>query len=193
MSDNCNDGCHWQLSANGEDKTSVALIGLRGSGKSTVGPLLAALMRGQSVDSDEEVVRRAGRTIAEIFEENGETAFRKWERVVVGDICVEPPAVISVGGGAVLDDENVRRLREVATIVWLTAPADILHNRIQSDEKSAALRPALTSSSCIGEIEQLEQERRERYESAADFSVDTVNRSPVDVAEFIVQRLDREG
>lgn len=177
----------------GEAKTSIVLIGLRGSGKSTVGPLLAALMRGQWVDSDEQIVRRAGRTIAEIFEEDGQTVFRQWERAVVSDICAEPPAVISVGGGAVLDEENLRRLREVATIVWLTAPADVLHTRIQSDQKSTDLRPALTKSHGISEIEQLEQQRRERYESAADLSVDTANRSPGDVAQFIFQRLERKS
>ncbi len=171
------------------DKPSVALIGLRGSGKSAVGSALADLLQGKCVDTDLLVAERSGKSIAAIFAEEGEAEFRRIEAEVIAEVTSSPPEVISVGGGAVLEDENVWRLRVVATVVWLTAPSEVLLQRTQSDESTSANRPALTACGGPAEIEQLMAERQARYDAASDFTIDTSDCSVEDVAGLIVSRM----
>ncbi|MDO8629388.1 MAG: type I 3-dehydroquinate dehydratase, partial [Phycisphaerales bacterium] len=104
----------------------VALVGFRGSGKTTVGRTLAEFLGGDCIDTDDLIVKAAGRTIADIFADEGEAGFRQREAEVIRWVVATPPAVLSVGGGAVLDERNVQALRSVAAIVWLTAPASVL-------------------------------------------------------------------
>lgn len=173
------------------EKRSIALIGLRGSGKSTVGRELASLLSGQCVDTDRLVVETAGKSIARIFEEEGEAGFRRRERDAIMQAVTTPPAVISVGGGAVLLEQNVRALRQVATIVWLTAPVDVLWKRICTDTTAADSRPPLTEHVGRAELEMLESERSHIYEDAADLNVDTSNRTIQEVAHAIATALGR--
>ena len=134
---------------------SVVLIGLRGSGKSSVGCELAALLGGECVDTDERVVQAAGRSIAEIFGGEGESGFRRREQEAIERVAAERPAVVAVGGGAVLIDANVARLRSIGDVVWLTAPVDVLWQRISSDADTRASRPPLTSLAGPAELERL--------------------------------------
>jgi len=172
---------------------SIALIGLRGSGKTTVGRELAALLGGLCVDTDDLVVRHSGKSIDAIFEEEGEDGFRRRERDAVTRIITDPPAVISLGGGAVLDEENVRALRRVATLVWLTAPVEVLRQRIASDETSSESRPALTGLSGPEEVERLLRERSAFYERAADLVIDTSGNMPRAIARAVLTEIDRVG
>ena len=121
---------------------SIALIGLRGCGKSVVARELAKLLGGDWVDTDELVGARAGKSTAAIFTDDGEAAFRQLEKAVIVEVAHHPPAVISVGGGAVIDQENVDNLRAAATLVWLTAPAKVLWQRIATDPTTASTRPS---------------------------------------------------
>lgn len=169
---------------------SITLIGPRGSGKTTVGLELAALLGGRCVDTDELVVRHACKSIAVIFEEEGEAGFRRRERDAVSQIVTDPPAVITLGGGAVLDEENVIALRRVSTLVWLTAPVEVLWRRIASDETSSESRPALTRLSGPEEVERLLRERSAFYERAADLVIDTSADVPRAVAQAVLAELD---
>lgn len=171
----------------------VALIGFRGSGKTTVGQALAALLGGDCIDTDNLVVKAAGRTIAEIFAGEGEAGFRKREAEVIRRVVATPPAVLSVGGGAVLDKGNVEALRSVATIVWLTAPATVLRKRIEADPLTAALRPNLTAGSSIEGVEHQLENRDPHYRGAADLIVDTTNAAPGQIAREIAVRLGMAG
>ncbi len=173
------------------EKPSIALIGLRGSGKSTVGRELASLLSGQCVDTDRLVVETAGKSIARIFEEEGEAGFRRRERDAIMQVVTTPPAVISVGGGAVLSEQNVGALRQVATIVWLTAPVDVLWERICADTGAADSRPPLTEHTGRAELGLLESERTPIYENAADLTVDSGQRSIQEVANTIATALGR--
>ena len=173
------------------EKPSIALIGLRGSGKSTVGRELASLLGGHCVATDRLVVETAGKSIARIFEEEGEAGFRRRERDAIMQVVTTPPAVISVGGGAVLLEQNVRVLRQVATIVWLTAPIDVLWERICTDTAAADSRPRLTEHTGRAELEALESERLPIYQNAADLTVDTTQRSIQEVAQVIATALGR--
>lgn len=164
----------------------IALIGLRGSGKTTVGRQLADLLDGKCVDTDDLVVEQAGQSIAAIFAQEGEAGFRRREREAIKGLLATPPAVISVGGGAVLDERNVEALRRVATLVWLTAPPDVLWQRILSDRAGSESRPPLTDRIGRDEIEHLLAQRSPLYEQAADVAVDTTRRTPREVAEAII-------
>jgi len=167
---------------------SIALIGARGCGKTTVGRILADLLGGECVDTDELVAERADRSIAGIFATEGEAGFRKRESQVVREVVEKPPAVISVGGGAVLDQKNVDALRAVAVLVWLTAPAEVLYQRVSTDPASASSRPPLTDQSGVEEVRRLLDERGPLYQRACDFHVETVDRDPKEIAEEIVRR-----
>ncbi len=171
-------------------KPSIALIGLRGCGKSTVGRELADLLGGECIDTDELIVRHAGKSIAAIFKEEEEASFRQRERDAVRQIAADPPAVISVGGGAILDKDNVRTLKQVATLVWLTAPADVLWQRIASDQATAHSRPPMTGRTAPDEVEHLLAERSPCYERAADVVIDTTGGTLRDIARAIVAKLD---
>ncbi len=173
----------------GRNRRSIALIGLRGSGKSTVGRELARLLGGECVDTDELIAREAGRSITTIFDEEGESGFRAREARVIRRNASAPPAVISVGGGAVLDQRNVEALKAVATIVWLTAPVDVLRSRIETDPSTVASRPGLTGAGIGDEIKHLAAERESFHQNVADVIIDTSNATPEQIAREIVTRL----
>lgn len=170
---------------------SIVLIGLRGSGKTTVGRILAEQLGGACVDSDEVIQRESGKSIAEIFEQEGEAGFRQRERDAVVRIVDHPPQVISIGGGAVLDESNAKSLASVGTIVWLIAPASELWKRIQRDASTTTSRPPLTDLDGVAELEQLAVSRSPTYERVADIVIDTSEQSPRQVARAIMDKLDR--
>lgn len=170
-------------------KACVALIGLRGSGKSVVGRFLASARRCDWVDTDQLIVEQSGLTISEIFSQQGEKAFRAIEREVIARIPCRSSIVLSLGGGAILDPRNIQYLQPFWTIVWLKAPAEVLAERLDGDQESTAMRPALTEKSTLEEIRQLQKEREHLYEQASDWSVDTAGRTPQQVAEYIQSRL----
>ena len=170
-------------------RPSIALIGYRGCGKSAVGRELAALLGGSLVDTDEVVAANAGRGIRAIFAEEGEDGFRRWERNAVARVVASPPAVIAVGGGAVLDDRNVEALKTVAALVWLKAPVEVLWRRIAEDPSTADSRPPLTDRPGIEEVRQMLAARHPYYERAADLAIETPDKKPRDIALEIAGHL----
>ena len=174
-------------------KPCVVLIGLRGSGKATVGRRLAGLLGGEYVDTDEVIAQQAGRSIAVLFEEEGEAGFRRREREAIAGVVANAPAVISVGGGAVVDRSNTALLRSIGRIVWLRAPADVLWGRVEGDPNSAETRPPLTGLAGVDEMRRVLVERGPHYEAAADFTVDTADRSPGEVAAEIMREVVSQG
>src|SRR5215218_9277728 len=123
--------------------TRLVLVGPRGSGKSSAGRLLAESLGWRFVDAHEELQRRAGRTVREVFAAEGEAGFREREAALLAELCALEQAVIATGGGAVLRADNRARLREAGPVVWLTADVDTLWSRIDADAASAETRPAL--------------------------------------------------
>lgn len=107
-------------------KRNVALIGMPGSGKTTIAKMLAERLHMKPVDCDEAIEERAGKTIKEIFDEHGETAFRILEAEVIEDLGKEGGQVIATGGGAILKEENVRALRQNSVVIFLDRPTDKL-------------------------------------------------------------------
>lgn len=178
------------------DKPCVALIGMRGSGKSSVARELARLLDADCVDTDELIAQQAGMTIADIFDKEGETGFRRRERDVVARVATQPPGVISVGGGAILDAQNVAALKSIARVVWLTAPVDVLCERVARDPASASTRPPLERDangavlSLEAELAKLLQQREAAYRAAADVVIDTTGRTIEEVSRAILDELD---
>ena len=166
-------------------KPSVALIGMRGCGKTTVGRELAALLHCAHIDTDDLIRQGAGESIADIFAQEGETAFRARELEAVRQAVSVASTVISVGGGAILDQRNVEALRTVATIVWLRVPAGVLWQRIAGDAATADSRPPLTGQSGPDEVRQLLAQRSQYYEAAADLILDAVTMTPAKIAARI--------
>lgn len=168
---------------------NIYLIGYRGTGKTTVGKLLADMLGWQWIDSDQEIQQDAGRTIAEIFADDGEPLFRDLETAAVGRIAELQNYVVSLGGGAILRPENCELIRCSGKAIWLTADSETIANRLAADEATADQRPRLTDQSGIAEIESLLAARRELYRRAADLDVDTVKNSPAQVARKIADQV----
>ena len=105
---------------------NLVLVGMPGSGKSTVGAALAQIMGRPFVDCDAEIVRRAGRSIPEIFAQDGEAAFRALEARIIAEVCKEKHQVVAMGGGAVLRQDNVRAMRQNGKVLLLLRDLDAL-------------------------------------------------------------------
>jgi shikimate kinase len=169
----------------------VALVGYRGTGKTTVARELAARLGWDWVDADEVVEHRAGKSIADIFAESGQDAFRDMEAIVVTELCSRPRVVVALGGGAVMRPANRQALRECGHVVWLKASPRTIEERLAGDSTTAARRPNLTSAGGRQEIERLLSERTPIYRACATLEVDTEGKAPADIAEEIVRGLGR--
>jgi shikimate kinase len=153
-------------------KPKLVLTGFMASGKSAVGRALAARLGRRFIDSDHEIIVRAGKPIARIFAEDGEAAFRALEREVIAALAAAPePAVIATGGGALVDNANYEALSRAATIICLAARPEVLARRVSA---SNVARPKLMEGNLPLEerIAQLMEQRREAY-ARADITVDT--------------------
>jgi shikimate kinase len=164
-------------------KRHLALVGLMGAGKTSVGREVARTLDRRFVDTDGVVEALAHRSVAAIFEQEGEARFRELERDAVADVCASPePLVIACGGGAVLDAGARRRLRETAHVVWLQAPPSVLSDRVGGGDT----RPLLRGDG-IATLERLASLRAAAYEAAADVAVDTAGRTVDEVAAVVVE------
>ena len=168
----------------------VSLMGYRGTGKTTVGRLLAERLGWGSVDTDVEVERLAGRSIGQIFAAEGEQAFRDFESAVVAELARRHKLVLSLGGGAVLREENRRAISVAGPVVWLTASPPTLLQRIDADPLTVGQRPALTSTGGLQEIEQVLLARAEIYRSCADVELSTEETRPRELVDAIIKALD---
>jgi shikimate kinase len=163
------------------------LIGARGTGKSTVGRLLAQRVSRTFLDLDHEIEARVGRPIRAIFSERGELAFRDWEEGALAAVTeANPRGILATGGGAVLREVNRRRIRAFGFVVWLTADPVELARRLEADPRGLADRPALTAAGTLPEIAQVLHERSPLYRNLADAVVDTGGKSLEEVVDAVL-------
>jgi shikimate kinase len=167
----------------------IVLIGYRATGKTTLARLLAERLDWQWLDADVEIERRAGKTIARIFAEDGEPAFRDLEAAVIADLCRRERLVLAAGGGAPLRAETRAAMRAAGRVVWLTATADTIHQRMFSDATTAARRPSLTGKDPREEILHLLAVRTPIYREAAHCAIDTEGRTPEQIADEALRQL----
>jgi shikimate kinase len=178
-------------SSNSPAESGLVLIGYRATGKTTVGRLLAERFGLTFVDCDAELESRAGRSIADIFASDGETAFRDLEEGTIRAICEETPgAVLATGGGAVLRESNRHRLSHYGVIVWLSAPAPVLVDRLKRDGQG---RPSLTSAGLLEEVAHVLAAREPIYRAAADVAVDASHPDPHAVADRVARAVAALG
>lgn len=137
------------------------------------------------VDLDDMICRRAGKTIAQIFDTEGEAGFRRRERETCELLRKSRNQVIALGGGTLVELENRNLVKRIGKAVWLRAPAAVLWSRISRDKNSASRRPNLTPNGGLDEVEKVLREREPIYEAAAVHIVDTTVASPDEVAEAI--------
>ncbi len=146
-----------------------------GTGKSAVGHALAGMMRARFLDTDAEIEREAGKHVAEIFAEKGEEAFRNSETMLLQRLTHDKSnLVLSTGGGTPLRVENVRLLKKIGPIVWLTAPPQTILGRVR---RNLAQRPLLAGQKDdpLARVQHLLAERTPRYAAVADYEFDTSN------------------
>jgi len=167
-------------------KTSIALIGFMGTGKTAVGELLAAKLGGDFFELDSLIERKAGKTIPQIFQQDGEIGFRELEIEVAKEVAGKKKAVIACGGGIVLNKINIDRLKKECVIVYLTASPVVILKRTSKDENE---RPLLTTSDRASQIKELLRFRRPFYERAADIKINTSKLDTDSVAEEIIKKL----
>jgi shikimate kinase len=162
-------------------KTSIALVGFMGTGKTALGKALAEKLGKTFIELDPLIEQKAGKTIPEIFKGDGEIAFRELEIAVTKEAAGKKDVVIACGGGVVLNKINIDRLRQEAVIIYLTAsPGVILRRTLNDDEE----RPLLKVADPTRTITELLSFRKPFYERAADI---TVNTSRLDIESVVKQ------
>ncbi len=167
----------------------VTLIGYRGTGKTTVAPLLAGRLRFESIDADTELERRVGRTVSEMFEAEGEPGFRVRERTLLQELLQGDRLVLAAGGGAILDAETRKRMRSAGPVVWLRATSETIQRQIAADPATRERRPNLTAGGGLGEIELLLAVREPLYRQTATVTVDVDRRTVDEVVSEIVSAI----
>jgi shikimate kinase len=165
---------------------NLFLIGYRCTGKSSVGRLLAARLGRSFVDTDSRVVSENRMSIREIVDNRGWQAFRRFEHTALQQICAMDRQVVATGGGVVLDADNVKLMKESGRVIWLRASPDTIKTRMMQDRASVTLRPALTSTDSISEIEETLAEREPLYKHAMDLAVDTDHRGVEEICDVII-------
>ncbi len=164
---------------------NLVLVGYRGSGKTTVGLLLAERLGYRFLDLDAKITESTGRSIRDIFEAEGEEGFRVHELDALKSIRRLDRHVIALGGGAMDHPDNRVMARRLGRIVWLRAPAIVLWSRISGDESSSLNRPDLTPTGGLKEVESILARREPIYRHAAKHVVDTVSMKPSEVVDAI--------
>ena len=165
----------------------LSLIGYRATGKTTVARLLAERLGVPWADSDCEIERQAGKTIAQIFADEGEAVFRDFEARVLWELCQSEDLVLATGGGAILRAETRQLLRQSGPVLWLTATPETILRRMQQDANNETTRPALTQLSQREEIRQVLDFRTPLYRETASLEITTEGFSPEEIVQQLLQ------
>jgi shikimate kinase len=170
---------------------AIALVGLPGGGKSTVGRQLARRLGWPFVDSDTVLEERLGMSIRQFFEQQGEGAFRDHEEAVLDALTQEASGlkVLATGGGALLREPNRRHLHERCTVVYLRSTPDELYRRLRHDTQ----RPLLQVADPLLKLKELHAQRHPMYEATAHYSVDTGRPSVASLVNMIMMQLEVAG
>jgi len=163
---------------------TIALVGLMGAGKTTVGRRLAAALQMPFADADAEIVKAAGRSIEEIFAEHGECAFRRGERQVIARMLNGPVHVLATGGGAFIDPGTRALMKERAISIWLKAPLDVLMKRVEKRDN----RPLLKEADPRAVMQRLMDERYPIY-AEADITIESAPGPHNTAVEKIIEAL----
>ncbi len=167
----------------------ITLIGYRGTGKSSVAPVLARRLGWNCVDADVELEQQSGRTIREIFDSSGEPEFRRLERETLVKLLGRQRVVIAAGGGAILNPETRDDFRRAGPVVWLRADIETIAQRLTRDATTAQRRPSLTGQSILDEIADVLTRREPLYRETANIIIPTDARPVSDIVAAILEQL----
>ena len=167
-------------------KTSIALIGFMGTGKTVVGKLLAERLGKEFLELDALIEQKAGKTIPEIFQREGEEAFRQLEIEAAKQVSQRKNVVIACGGGVVLNKINIDRLKQESLLVYLKASPEVILRRTSSDTSE---RPLLKADNRALAVKELLRFRKPFYERAADITIDTSKLNVASVIEQIIAKV----
>ena len=167
---------------------TIALVGLMGVGKTSIGRRLAQRLELPFADADAEIEAAAGTSIEEIFQRHGEAAFRDGERRVMARLLDAPPRVLAAGGGAFMDASTRALLRSRAITVWLRADLEVMLARVSRRNN----RPLLKAGDPRAVLERLIAERYPVY-AEADFTVDSIDGPPDATVERVIAALASQG
>jgi shikimate kinase len=167
----------------------IALVGLPGSGKSTVGRQLARRLQLPFLDSDHAIEERLGCSIRDYFEREGEASFRDVEEAVIDELTALGNGVLSTGGGSVLRPANRQHLRERGHVVYLRSSPDELFRRLRHDVN----RPLLQVADPLGRLRELYTVRDPLYRETAHFVIETGRPSVSTLVSMIVMQLELAG
>jgi shikimate kinase len=173
----------------------LVLVGYRGSGKSSIGRELAMMLGLDYVDTDHAIQEKAGKSVREIFAEQGEPVFRDMETDILQELVnrssAAPPSVIATGGGMIMREQNRRLIRRLGPVVWLRVSPKVALHRIISDTFTREQRPALTEHDLADEVRTMVADRLPYYAAVADLTVDNdqEGQSREDVAGRILDQL----
>jgi shikimate kinase len=168
---------------------NLCLVGMMGVGKSTVAALLGERLGRRVADTDDEIRGWTGRSIPELFMEHGEAGFRELERRVVEELATFHDLVISLGGGAVLRDDNVASLTLTGVAIHLDAPVEVLVERLtggEADDRPLLGGPGGSEDELVERLRSTAEERDDRYREVADVTIDASG-APDAVAEAIIE------
>jgi shikimate kinase len=169
--------------------SSISLVGLPGSGKSTVGRQLARRLQLPFFDSDHVIEQQLGCSIREYFEREGEDRFRDVEEAVIDQLTQNPKCVLSTGGGVVLRPANRQHLHERGQVVYLNSSPDELFRRLRHDVN----RPLLQVADPLGRLRDLHALRDPLYRETAHFIIETGRPSVATLVNMIVMQLELAG
>ena len=167
---------------------NIALIGFRGTGKTTLSRMLANKMDKKVISTDEEIKKRTKTSIDIFVKKEGWDRFRDIESEVIEYICDFDECIFDTGGGVVVRNENIINLKKNGLIVLLTADAKTITERL----KKGSGRPALTKGNYIDEVNDVMRKREENYKKAADYIIDTSEISPEDACDLIMHYIRME-
>src|SRR5450432_1892516 len=165
---------------------NIVLIGFMGSGKSSIGRLIASRLDYRFVDTDHIVVQNSGMDIPEIFRIHGEEYFRGQERLGLASLKNKTRLAIATGGGIVTRGENLPLLRDLGFVVWLTATEEMIFKRVSRNQK----RPLLQTPNPRETIAKLLAERRPMYEAAAQLTIDTSGKTHAKIADELISEAE---
>lgn len=168
---------------------NIFLIGFMGTGKSAVSRYLSREYCMETVEMDQVIAEREKKSIPDIFRENGEEYFRNRETELLKELQKRKQIVVSCGGGAPLRKENVAEMKKSGKVILLTASAETVYGRVKKNDN----RPMLAGRKNVEGIAGLMEERRERYEAAADIVIDTDNKPIAEVCGELMRKLSEMG
>lgn len=174
------------------DQMNIVLIGYRCTGKSAVGKILAGDLGRDFIDMDALIEENMGCSIETIIFRDGWDSFRRIEKMQLKEVSKRGGLLIATGGGIVIDEENVKKLKENGWIVWLKGKSEVLRERMDKEQRSGKIRPSLTGADPLEEIKQVLDERTPLYKQAANIVVDTTALSPREVAASIINALQKD-